>query len=294
MELAKIYGVSIRLHPAFLVVLLLYAILGLAVQALIVFALVIGHELAHLLTAKAYGFKVVGLELFPFGGAAYCDDLFEGRKLEESVMALAGPAFNIFLLFAAQVLRWNGVWTGELADNFVRFNIWLAAFNLIPVLPLDGGRVLRALCVEGFGFVKTTKFLAWAGKWLGISFVLYGIFQLSRSPLSEGSLTFIILGGFFWFAGSREISTAHVTFLRHLTRKKEELVTKGLMHSRWLAVHEDTPLVRIVEKFTPDQYAMISLTNKGMGLKKILTETDVVEGMLREGIRFPVGKLIIS
>ncbi|MDP4161389.1 MAG: peptidase M50, partial [Bacillota bacterium] len=175
MELTKLWGVSIRIHPTFLLVLLLYGVLGLAAQALLIFALVVLHELAHLMTARAYGFKVVGLELFPFGGAAYSDDLFEGRKLEESVVALAGPALNVVLLFAAQGLRWQGLWTGELADNFVRYNVWLAAFNLIPVLPLDGGRVVRALSVEGFGFVKTTKCLAWAGKWLGVMFVLYGI-----------------------------------------------------------------------------------------------------------------------
>lgn len=291
MELAKIYGVSIRIHPTFLLVLLVYGVLGLAAQALLVFSLVLGHELAHLLTAKAYGFKVVGLELFPFGGAAYCDDLFEGRKLEESVMALAGPAFNVVLLFGAQVLRWNGMWTGELANDFVRYNFWLAAFNLIPVLPLDGGRVLRAICAEGFGFVRTTKFLARSGQWLGVFFALYGILLWGKGKFTEGPLTFIILGGFFWFAGSKEISAAHITFLRQLTRKKEELVNKGLMRSKWLTVHRNTPLVRIVEEFTPDRYAMVSLANEEMGLGKILTETDVVEGMMREGIRFPVGKL---
>jgi len=291
MELLKISGVSIRIHPTFLVVLLVYGVLGLATQALLVFGLVLGHELAHLLTAKAYGFKVVGLELFPFGGAAYCDDLFEGRKLEESIMALAGPIFNVVLLFSAQALRWNGLWSGHFADEFVRLNFWLALFNLIPVLPLDGGRVVRALCAEGFGFVRTTKFLAWAGKWLGVLFALYGIVLWGSGKFAEGPLTFITLGGFFWFVGSKEISTAHITFLRHLTRKKEELVRKGLMKSIWLTVHRDTPLVRIVEQFTPDRYAMVSLTNEKMGLSKILTETDVLEGMLREGIRFPIGKL---
>ena len=83
---------------------------------------------AHLLTAKAYGFKIVGLELFPFGGAAYCDDLFEGRKLEESIMALAGPMFNVVLLFIAESLRWNGMWSGQLADDFVRLRLLASGF----------------------------------------------------------------------------------------------------------------------------------------------------------------------
>ncbi len=291
MELIKISGVSLRIHPTFLMALVVYGVLGLAAQALLVFGLVFCHELAHLLTARAYGFRVVGLELFPFGGAAYCDDLFEGRKFEESIIALAGPAFNVVLLFGAQALRWQGVWTGELADDFVRFNFWLAAFNLIPVLPLDGGRVMRALLAKSFGFVQTTKLLAWSGKWLGVLLALYGILLWSKGKFIEGPLTLIILGGFFWLAGSKEISSAHITFLRQLTRKKEDLLKKGLMRSFWVTVHKDTSLVRIVEEFTPDRYAMISLANEALGLGKILTETEVVEGMLREGIRFPVGKL---
>lgn len=291
MELFKISGVSIRIHPSFLVVLVLYGVLGLAAQALLVFTLVVGHELAHLSVAKSYGFKVEGLELFPFGGAAYCDGLFAGRRIEESLMALAGPAFNIALLFAAQVLRWNGIWSGELAADFVRYNLWLAAFNLVPVLPLDGGRVMRALFAETFGFVRTTKFLAGAGRVLGIALILYGIILTAGGRLAEGPLFFLILGGFFWFAGSKEISSARITFLRQLTRKKEELVKRGLMRNLWLTVQGETPLVRIVEEFTPDRYAMISLTNTKAEMEKILTETDIVEGMLREGIRFPVGKL---
>ncbi|MGC7869989.1 M50 family metallopeptidase [Desulfosporosinus sp. SYSU MS00001] len=291
MELFKVFGISLRIHPTFFLFMAIYGVLGLVAQALLIFALVLGHELTHLLTARAYGFRVVGLELFPFGGAAYCDDLFEGRKIEESIMALAGPAFNIVLLFAAQGLRWQGIWAGDFADAFVRYNLWLAVFNLFPVLPLDGGRIMRALWADAFGFVRTTKFLAWAGKGLGVLLALYGIFLWSKGQFSEGPLTFIILGGFFWLAGSKEISAAHITFLRQLTHKKEELLKKGLMRSKWLTVQPNTPLVRIVEEFTPDRYTLISLTKEGMDLEKILTETDVLEGMLREGIRFPVGKL---
>lgn len=291
MQIIKIFGVSFRIHPTFLVVIVVYGVLGLAAQALLVFGLVFCHELAHLLMARVYGYKIVGLELFPFGGAAYCDDLFEGRKFDESIMALAGPALNLLLLFGAQALRWQGIWTGELAVDFVRFNFWLAAFNLIPVLPLDGGRVARALLAGSFGFVRTTKFLAAAGKGLGLLLALFGITLWGSGNFSEGAISFIILGGFFWLAGSKEISTAHIMFLRQLTRKKADLLKKGLMRSLWLTVHKDTPLVRIVEEFASDRYAMISLTNEKFGLNKILTESDVVEGMLREGIHFPVGKL---
>lgn len=290
----KIQGIRIKIHWAFLVMLGIYVVLGLGVQAAFIFSLVIGHEAAHLLAAKAYGFKVEGLELFPFGGAAYSNDIFEGRKWEESLIALVGPLFNLMLMFGVQFLRWNGLWSGAMATDFLRFNFWLAAFNLLPVLPLDGGRVVRALLTGAFGFVRVTKLLAWAGKWLGLALGILGVVStvsVGFNAEAQGNLYFVLLGAFFWLAGNKELGAARITFLRQLTRKKEELVRKGLMPSRWLTVYENTPVVRVVETLTPDSYALIALAQDDPKQKKTLTESEVLEGMFREGIHFPVGKL---
>ncbi|HVJ49784.1 M50 family metallopeptidase [Desulfitobacterium sp.] len=291
MEVLRVQGLSIRVHPTFLLVLLAYGALGLITQALLIFALVIGHELAHLLTAKAYGFQVVGLEIFPFGGAAYCDDLFEGRKVEETILSLAGPAFNLVLLFAAQTLRWQGYWLGPSGEEFVRINFWLATFNLLPVLPLDGGRIARAFLADTFGFVRTTKALAHCGQALGVLLAILGLTLPGKENSIEGFTTLLILAGFFWLSGNKEIASARITFLRQLTRKKEELLEKGLMKSKVLTAYSETPLVRIVEELTPDRYALIHLPGKDFQVEKMLTETQVVEGMLEHGIHYPVGKL---
>jgi len=291
MELFRVAGIRVGIHPAVSLLFVACIALGLVVQAILLFALVIGHELVHLLVARAYGFQVKGLELFPFGGAAYCDDLFEGRKVEESVMALAGPMFNVFLLLGAQVLRWQGWWTGSLAEDFVRYNFWLAAFNLLPVLPLDGGRIVRALLVGSFGFVRTTKALAWGGRWLGIGLVLAGLVLWGAGRFADGTVFLILLGVFFWLAGGKEIVAARVTFLRQLMHKKEELARKGLMRNKGITVYQATPLIRIVEDLIPDRYALVSVTGDAFTVTKILTETEILEGMLREGIHYPVGKL---
>lgn len=291
MEVARFQGLSIKVHPTFLLVLVAYGVLGQITQAFLIFSLVIGHELAHLLTAKAYGFRVIGLEIFPFGGAAQCEDLFEGRKVEESIMALAGPVFNLILLFTAQALRWEGYWTGPSSEAFVQINFWLAAFNLIPVLPLDGGRIVRALFSDAFGFVQTTKVLARGGQILGGLLALLGLVWIEKGNAVDGVLTLFVLAGFFWLSGKKEVEAARLTFLRQLTRKKEELLRKGLMKSKGITVTPDTPLVRIVEELTPDRYALITLPDQTFALGRTLTETQVVEGMLKHGIHHPVGKL---
>ncbi|MGE4271982.1 MAG: M50 family metallopeptidase [Desulfitobacterium sp.] len=291
MEIARVQGISIMVHPTFWLVLLAYGVLGMITQALLIFLLVMGHELAHLLTAKAYGFRVIGLELYPFGGAALCEDLFEGRKLEESMMAMAGPVFNLILLFGAQTLRWEGIWTGPLSEDFVQINFWLAVFNLVPVLPLDGGRVVRAIFSDTFGFVQTTKALARAGQAFGTILGIIGLTLLGQGAYDGIAICFL-LAGFFWVSGHKEIASARLTFLRQITRKKEELLHKGLMKSKSITVTADVPLIRVVEGLTPDRYALIHLPGgEAFGIERTLTETQVVEGMLKKGIQFPIGKL---
>ncbi len=292
LEIGKVAGVSIRIHPGFLLLLVISAFLGLLPQVIMAFALVLGHETAHLFVAKAYGFRVHSLELFPFGGAVTCNDVFEGRKVEETLMALAGPVFNIILLFCGQALRWQGIWSGVLAEDFIRFNLLLAAFNLLPVLPLDGGRMMRALFTDVFGFIKITKVLAWAGKTVGLIFFMTGIIYIIIMGLNGEILVLIAFGGFFWVAGNKEIAAARLTFLRQLTRKKEELVRRGLMKSKLITVCQNTALIRVIEKLTPDSYAFIILPDQNYRIGGSLSETEILDGMLREGIDYPVGKLI--
>jgi stage IV sporulation protein FB len=292
LEIGKVAGVSIKIHPGFLLLLGTYALFGLLPEAVLAFSLVIGHELAHLSVAKAYGFRVHSLELFPFGGAVTCNDIFEGRKVEETMMALAGPVFNFILLFFGQVLRWQGFWAGILADDFVRFNFLLAAFNLLPVLPLDGGRIIRAFFADIYGFVKTTKVLAWAGKIMGLVFSVIGIVLFISVGLSGEVLVLVALSGFFWVAGNKEIAAARLTFLRQLTRKKEDLVRRGLMRSKLITVCQDTSLIRIIEELTPDSYALVVLPDQKFRVAGSLTETEILEGMFLEGIDYTVGKLM--
>lgn len=176
----EIGGISFKVHPSFLVLMLICAILGMAAKVLLIFILVLLHDTMHILAAKGYGIKVQGVILYPYGGTAVMENTFEGRKLEEAVIALAGPALNIALFIAGQALRMNGIFEGRWALEFVQINLWLGLFNLIPVLPLDGGRMVRAFLADRFGFVRISKGLAYMGKVLGGVMIFMGFYLQAR------------------------------------------------------------------------------------------------------------------
>lgn len=145
MQIGRIGGTKIIFNNLFLLLLLLWWILGLLTYALLTFSIVFLHELAHVLTAKHYGLAVKNIELFPFGGVARLEGLMEIDSKVDITIALAGPLSNLLLLLVAFLLRVEGIWKGDFSLFFIQGNLLLALFNLLPALPLDGGRVFRAL-----------------------------------------------------------------------------------------------------------------------------------------------------
>jgi stage IV sporulation protein FB len=285
-------GIKVRIHPTFIALLVLCALGGLLTRALLVFGLVILHEIVHILVAKGFGVKLRSVELYPYGGTAVLEDSFEGKKVDESIIAFAGPAFNFLLFIIFQYLRWEGILQGSWTLEFVKINFWLACFNLIPVLPLDGGRMVRAFLAGTFGFVKTTKFLAVAGKVLGGIFIVSGFFLQAFQFVQLEPVLFIVLGVFFWIGSDKELKNARIVFLKQLCRKKERLLSRGLMPSRCLTVNKDTPLSEVVNEFTTDRYSIVSVIGAKDKLEHTLSETEVVQGLLDKGLKVKIRDLI--
>jgi Zn-dependent protease len=124
-----------------------------AVAAIVLFASVVVHELAHAVTARRFGVQTSSIKLFLFGGVATLE-AEPPAPLADALVALAGPAMSAVIALAAfgamhavnaiVPLRYTDV--AALILAYVTFaNLVLAAFNLIPAYPMDGGRVLRAL-----------------------------------------------------------------------------------------------------------------------------------------------------
>ncbi|WP_368293199.1 M50 family metallopeptidase [Dehalobacter sp. TBBPA1] len=282
---------KVKVHPTFIILLILCMLAGQVVRALLVFSLVIVHEACHILAARGYGIRCRSIELYPYGGTAVLDDSFEGKKKEETIIAFAGPAVNVVLFFFIQILRENGILSGAWALEFAKTNFWLAAFNLLPVLPLDGGRIVRGLLAGSFGFVSTTRFLAAAGKCLGGAFVFAGFLMQGMGFYIYEPVLFIVLGIFFWIGSGKELDNARIVFLKQLCRKKERLLAQGLMPGRSLAVSRDTALKQIIDKFSADHFSLVSVMGKDDKIERMLSETEVIQGMMDFGLNCMVGKL---
>jgi Zn-dependent protease len=153
--------------------------------AMLFFASLLLHELGHALQAKRDGVEIEGITLWLFGGVARFKGMFPSAGAELRI-AVAGPLVSLLLggLFVAVALV-GGL--GSAVDGVAAWlgyiNLILLAFNLLPALPLDGGRVFRSLVwLRSGDFARATRVAADVGR--GFGYLLIGL----------GMLLFIVQG----------------------------------------------------------------------------------------------------
>ena len=180
-RVATVAGIEIRIHATFLLLVALVALgstapegPGVAAALLWLFALfacVVAHELAHSLVARRNGIPIVEIELLPFGGVSKMARSPEDPRVELRIGA-AGPAASIVLgvAFAASaMLAGVSMWPptlygGGFLARLSWVNLLMAGLNLLPALPLDGGRVFRAVLEQRTDRERATHVAARAGR----------------------------------------------------------------------------------------------------------------------------------
>lgn len=135
----------IIVHPLALLYPLAAAMLGTGMEAASLTIALTFHEAAHLLVARALGVNIASLRLTPFGGAMAMKNPYGLSPSRLAIVSAAGPAANALTILAAGALAHWRMLSPGFALTLMQTNLLLLAFNLLPALPLDGGRIFYAL-----------------------------------------------------------------------------------------------------------------------------------------------------
>lgn len=218
-RLGRIAGIEVRIDRSWTVIALLitYSLylrfsviyrelstvqaVGLGIAAAVLFfGSVLGHEMAHALVSQARGIRVQDITLFLFGGATRARVESRGPG-DEFLIAVVGPLASAAL---AVIFGLLDVFGGNLLPRSVAgafgylawVNLLLAAFNLVPGFPLDGGRLLRSAVWKATGSLqRATRIAAISGQTVGWLLIFGGVAFLLSGNLA-GGIWFAFIG---WF-----------------------------------------------------------------------------------------------
>ncbi len=200
-RLGRLLGFPIEVNLTFLlmlgaVLLWMGGLVGVFV-VLVAFASVLLHELGHSIVARRLGVRVSGIELHFFGGAAKMIDAPKSAR-DEIYIALAGPAVSVVLAG----IGWGAY--ALLGSSFFylfgTINSVIAIFNLLPALPMDGGRVLRAALTYFHSYRRATELSVTIARGLTIAL---GVLALATGHIMLGLLAVVL-----WMMGSAELRGA--------------------------------------------------------------------------------------
>lgn len=288
MRLGRIWGVNLRVHYLFLLPLLLWAATGHLLSGTLSFLSVLVHEFGHLVVAKQLGFTPKEVQLLPFGGVASLQENLGLDPQAEMRIALAGPWTSLLLIGAGVLLR-PLFRTPQLFEQFLQMNVTLVLFNLLPALPLDGGRVYRAYLVAEHGFRAGTIRAVRVSRLCSVLFFLAGLALMLISPLA---LNMLIVAGFLYFSAQRILTESSFQLLAYLSSKQRELAKSGTMPTHVLAVAIDCEAGDLLDYFVPKKYHLIYVLGAAGQVLGIVSEEQVLAAIFEHGINVRLERLL--
>lgn len=263
---------KIRVGLSFVLLLVFSAICGTFYFLLNYFIAIALHELGHLLVAVNKGYKLKQIKLDIFGISVDLKENVEDKDM--FAINIVGPLVNLLLCLMCLACYWLVPSCYEVLNTFCTSNLVLAIFNLIPVYPLDGGKILKSM-------VKNTKITQKCN--LILKFLFAGLFlALFFINLQYGYNLFYLLIGVFFLTIKGEGDPTFSIF--------KESKLKRIQKITLLKVDEECLLFELIKLIKKSQYTIFYCD----GFKqKYITEDDVVKIALNNSLQTKLCDIIL-
>lgn len=273
---------SIKIHLSSIIVIILALITDLGAEYLCAFISISIHEAVHIYFGKLFGLKIYNIALLPAGLTAVIDEA--GASLREKIIIyLSGPLANaiIFMLTFSCYHILNSVVNDNkiiyILTLFYKVNIYLTVFNMLPVLPLDGGRIFFEILAKQKGIYITLKY---------VKIIYFAFFCITfcvgiiQSYLYHNFNILIISIYLAYLIKSAKWEAVFMN-LKQLLFRRSRILKKGVYPVRTIVALKDVSLGDILKYMDFDSFHIIHILDEDFKLTYTLTEQDIIDGLIK-------------
>lgn len=283
-------GLRVTVNPWAVVLLVVAALCGLVEESICWLLALTAHELGHLFVAGVLGHELGHLEVGPFGASAHGADTLMRDSPSEAMVALAGPASNLlFMGLVTAGLRW---WPGNplLWRRFIDVNLAIACLNLLPILPLDGGRIARCWLATRRGYSEASRVLSRIGRWTAVALL---VVSLASALHGEFWPFGPLVAAVAWQAANRARQQAGYASIRQALWRQQRLARRRLLPERRLVASHDLPVREAIRALLPGQYCLFLVTGPAHEPLGTVSEGDVLTAYLQGRGHQPLSSLLV-
>ncbi|KEI01001.1 metalloprotease [Clostridium botulinum] len=274
MKIEKEKQLIIKISKLSIPYILILVIIGFKGKLLISFVLVFMHEIVHYITAKRLGFKGFGIEILPIGAVLKLRDLDEADPKEDLIISLSGPLFNLIFAMISYLL--NIKFSNEYLQLLYISNLALGAFNLIPALPLDGGRILRDILAFKTFYKRANKITVNVSLVIGslISAYFLILIALGFKNVSIGIIGFLII-----VTSYKEKERIVYLIMGDIIKKRCKFITRGYIENKSISVYYKKNLLDALGVVDKNKYNLFTVLNDDMKVINIIYEEELIRAL---------------
>ncbi len=245
------------------------------------------HEMGHAAAAHYYKWRIKSISILPFGGAMETEEHGNRPLKEDLVVTLAGPLQHLWLVVVAYVLNNIGLLPNDLFKIFLYLNLGVFCFNLLPIWPLDGGKLLLLTLSKRKSYMKSQE------RTLQLSALFCFTFAILIFMFSPLNLSAWIMVGFILFSIWMEWKQRHYSFIRFLLErhygKYDDIYALSPIEA-----DENMKIYKVLEQFQRGSKHPIIIMKNGKE-RGMLDETELLHAYFSDKqIHGKVGDLLFS
>ncbi|MBM4762431.1 M50 family metallopeptidase [Bacillus sp. B15-48] len=276
---------KVYIHPLLWVVVAIAIATAHFIELSLLLLIIFIHEMGHAAAASFFSWRIKKISLLPFGGVAEMDEHGNRSLYEEAVVVAAGPLQHLWMFVVAYALYTLGFIPDYWYARFIEFNMMVLLFNLLPVWPLDGGKLLFLLLSFRKAFPHAHQLTIYLS---AFSLLLFTIAVLILGPFT---LNVFIIVVFLSFSLIYEWRQRRYVFLRFLMERYygNQGDFRLLMP---LNVSADEELSAVLEQFQRGCKHQVIVKNKN-GTEAALDENELLHVYFSEkNVQAKMGDLV--
>jgi len=259
---------KIHIHPLFWVVAVIGVVTAHFQDIIVLFTIVFIHELGHAIVASYYSWRIRRIMLLPFGGMAEVDEHGNRPLKEEAFVILAGPIQHFWLFLLAFFLHDTSLISDGLFEKIWNYNWMILLFNCLPILPLDGGKLMLLFFANFWPYLVAMK----RSLFFSLLFLLgYACSLLYVAPLHFNGWLIV---GFLGFSIYNEWKEHPYIFIRFLLERYEKREERELIPTeKRIRASVDDSVSEVIKKFQRGKKHAVIVYEGRIALKKLKEST---------------------